>query len=147
MKGSGVPSPVNYIPGQGDDPPASANVDGKPATTTAGSGRAQQVGRVAGRGAPPLQPETYEKIIALGPLPYEIADGIRAGFDKLFGPTGRLFSKGVKIWEDGVPMRVAKSMYELAVAGEPLVLANKAVELIIKASRGNGGSGEPGASF
>lgn len=51
---------------------------------------------------------TYEKVIALGPLPYEIADGVRAGFDKLFGPTGRLFSKGVKIWEEGVPSRVAK---------------------------------------
>lgn len=36
-------------------------------------------------------------------------------------------------------------MYELAIAGEPLALATKAVDLIIKASRGNGGSGEPGS--
>lgn len=57
MKGSGVPSPVNFVPGQGDDPPASGNANGKPATTTAGSGGAQQVGRAAGRGAPPSQSE------------------------------------------------------------------------------------------
>lgn len=38
-------------------------------------------------------------------------------------------------------------MYELARAGDPLALANKAVDLIIRASRGNGGSGETGNSL
>jgi hypothetical protein len=38
-------------------------------------------------------------------------------------------------------------MYELALAGEPLALANKAVDLIIKASRGNGGPGATGNSL
>ncbi|CAE6464315.1 unnamed protein product [Rhizoctonia solani] len=138
MKGSGVPSPVNYVPGLGDDPPAPINAKSTPSPS-------QPTGRPVARSAP-QQSETYEKTIALGPLPYEIADGARAGFDKLFGPTGRLLSAGTKLWDDGVPMRVAKSMYELAIAGEPLALANKAVDLIIRASRG-GGSGPDGTSL
>ncbi|KAH7334821.1 hypothetical protein B0J17DRAFT_720366 [Rhizoctonia solani] len=109
MKGSGVPSPVNFVPDR----------------------------KTVVKGAP-QQSEAYEKVIALGPLPYEIADGVRAGFDKFFGPTERLMSKSAKLWDDGVPMRVAKSMYDLAIAGEPLALANKAVDLIIRASRGGG---------
>ncbi|CAE6500394.1 unnamed protein product [Rhizoctonia solani] len=133
MKGSGVPSPVNFVPGVGDDLPVPINEKstasqnqptGKPVA------KADLVGFITTR--------TYEKVIALGPLPYEIADGVRAGFDKFFGPTERLMSKSAKLWDDGVPLRVAKSMYELAIAGEPLALANKAVDLIIRASRGGG---------
>ncbi|CUA67070.1 hypothetical protein RSOLAG22IIIB_02988 [Rhizoctonia solani] len=134
MKGSGIPSPVNYIPGVGDDPPVPISEK-----------QPQPTEQPAGRSAP-QKSETYEKTIALGPLPYEIADGVRSGFDKLFGPTGRLVSKSSKLWDDGVPMRVAKSMYELAIAGEPLALANKAVDLIIRASRG-GGSGPDDTSL
>ncbi|EUC62485.1 BTB domain protein [Rhizoctonia solani AG-3 Rhs1AP] len=135
MKGSGVPSPVNYVPGVGDDPPVPINEKSTPS----------QPGKQGARGAP-QQSETYEKTIALGPLPYEIADGVRAGYDKFFGPMERLLSKSAKLWDDGVPTRVAKSMYELAVAGEPLALANKAVDLIIRASRG-GGSGPDDTSL
>ncbi|KAF8608288.1 hypothetical protein BDV93DRAFT_541612 [Ceratobasidium sp. AG-I] len=135
MKGSGVPSPVNFVPGKGDDAPLP--LDDKASAVTAND----PLRKTGAKTAPPLQPETYEKVIALGPLPYEIADSVRGGFDKLFGPTERLLSRGVKIWDDGAPIRVAKNLYELALAGEPLALAGKAVDLIIRSSRGNGGSG------
>ncbi|QRW25404.1 The BTB (BR-C, ttk and bab)/POZ (Pox virus and Zinc finger) domain [Rhizoctonia solani] len=131
MKGSGVPSPVNFVPGVGDDQPVSVNQKSAP-------NEVEKAAEPAARGAPQQsESETYEKVIALGPLPFQIADGIRAGFDKYFGPTGRLLSKGAKLWDDGVPIGVAKSMYQLAIAGEPLALANKAVDLIIRGSRGN----------
>jgi len=135
MKGSGVPSPVNFVPGKGDDAPLP--LDEKAAAVTVND----PLRKMEAKTAPPLQPETYEKIIALGPLPYDIADYVHSGFDKLFGPTERLVSRGVKIWDDGVPIRVAKNLYELALAGEPFILAGKAVDLIIRSSRGNGGSG------
>ncbi|KAJ1306121.1 hypothetical protein OPQ81_010832 [Rhizoctonia solani] len=138
MKGSGVPSPINFVPGPGDDLPVPINENPTPS-------KSQQTTRPVARGAP-QQSETYEKIIALGPLPYEIADGARAAYDKLLGPMERLLSKSAKLWDDGVPVRVAKSMYELAIAGEPLALANKAVDLIIRASRG-GGSGPDDTSL
>jgi hypothetical protein len=51
MKGSGVPSPVNYVPGTGDDPPVPLN--GKAAAPS----EAERAGKTASRGAPPLQPE------------------------------------------------------------------------------------------
>ncbi|CAE6425777.1 unnamed protein product [Rhizoctonia solani] len=141
MKGSGVPSPVNFVPGVGDDQPAPINQKSVP-------NESEKAADPVARGAPQKpQSETYEKVIALGPLPYEIADGIRARFDKYFGPTERLLASGAKLWDDGVPIRVAKSMYELAIAGEPLALANKAVDLIIRSSRGNGGSGDDSNSL
>ncbi|KAF8756630.1 Amino acid permease [Rhizoctonia solani] len=141
MKGSGVPSPVNFVPGVGDDQPVSVNQKSAP-------NEVEKAAEPAARGAPQQsESETYEKVIALGPLPFQIADGIRAGFDKYFGPTGRLLSKGAKLWDDGVPIGVAKSMYQLAIAGEPLALANKAVDLIIRGSRGNGGSGDDSTSL
>ncbi|QRV98122.1 hypothetical protein RhiJN_26141 [Ceratobasidium sp. AG-Ba] len=135
MKGSGIPSPVNFVPGNGDDPPASL------IEKHASTGSSSPPSKAIAKPPPPLQPETYEKIIALGPLPYDIANYVSTGFDKLFGPTQRILSKGTKLWDDGVPVRVAKSLYDLALAGEPFTLAGKAVELIIKSSRGNGGSG------
>ncbi|KAG8712700.1 hypothetical protein FRC08_014183 [Ceratobasidium sp. 394] len=136
MKGSGIPSPVNFVPGNGDDPPAS--LVEKPANAPKNSAP----GKVALKPALPPQSETYEKIIALGPLPYDVANYVRSGFDKLFGPTERILSRGTELWNDGVPVRVAKSLYELALAGEPFTLAGKALDLIIKSSRGNGGSGD-----
>ncbi|KAG9088875.1 hypothetical protein FS749_001795 [Ceratobasidium sp. UAMH 11750] len=136
MKGSGIPSPVNFVPGNGDDPPAS--LVEKPANVPKNSAP----GKVALKPALPPQSETYEKIIALGPLPYDVANYVRSGFDKLFGPTERILSRGTELWNDGVPVRVAKSLYELALAGEPFALAGKALDLIIKSSRGNGGSGD-----
>ncbi|KAG9104534.1 hypothetical protein FRC06_001620 [Ceratobasidium sp. 370] len=135
MKGSGIPSPVNFVPGNGDDPPPS--LVEKPASVPKNSAP----GNVALKPAPSSQSETYEKIIALGPLPYDVANYVRTGFDKFFGPTERLVSRGTKLWDDGVPVRVAKSLYELALAGEPFALAGKALDLIIKSSRGSGGSG------
>ncbi|KAG8746030.1 hypothetical protein FRC10_006369 [Ceratobasidium sp. 414] len=141
MRGSGIPSPANFVPGNGDDPPTS--LVEKPASVPKNGAP----GNVALKPVPSSQSEpssahrTYEKIIALGPLPYDVANYVRGGFDKLFGPTERLLSQGTKLWDDGAPVRVAKSLYELALAGEPFALAGKALDLIIKASRGSGGSG------
>jgi hypothetical protein len=51
MKGSGIPSPANFVPGNGDDPPASLSE--KPGAAS----KSNIIGKVGTKPAPPLQSE------------------------------------------------------------------------------------------